>query len=90
MKTAAKIFLIIGMINLGILIYPIIIGVKAFKKLDTANSVEELKTLGILSLLFVNLLAGIFILCLKNEDLLEGRAGEDVQVKQSEPNNGEN
>ncbi len=86
MKTAAKIFLILGMVELGILIYPIVVGVLALKKLNSANSVKELQTMAILSLLFVNTIAGILMLCMKDEDLLEDRPKEDVQYKQAEQN----
>lgn len=69
MKTAAKVFIILGMVVQCILIYPIIVGVLALKKLKTATTVDELKTMFILTLLFVNTIAGILMLCMKDGDL---------------------
>ncbi len=69
MKTAAKVFIILGMVVQCILIYPIIVGVLALKKLKTATTVDELKTMSILTLLFVNTIAGILMLCMKDGDL---------------------
>ena len=71
MKTAAKIFIIIGCVMLFWLIYPVFIGVMAYKKLDTACSKNELAGLAIAVLLCVNVLAGIFMLCMSDQDLQE-------------------
>jgi len=64
----AKIFLIIGMVAQGIFILPLgwvlPIGLKTYNMLSEAKKKEELITWGILSLLFINLIAGIFILCI--------------------------
>lgn len=69
MKTTAKVFIILSMIVQAILIYPIVIGAIALKKLSSAKSVEELKTMSILTLIFVNTIAGIIMLCMKDSDL---------------------
>ena len=69
MKRAAKVFIWIGMIFNFYLIYPIVIGVLALKKLKTASSKNELQTLGILTLLFCNLIGGVFMLCMTDEEL---------------------
>lgn len=71
MKTAAKVFIILGMIIEGILIIPIIIGALALKKLNSATSKSELTAMGVLTLLFVNLIGGILMLCLSDDDLKE-------------------
>ncbi|NLG82203.1 MAG: hypothetical protein GX490_06775 [Bacilli bacterium] len=69
MKTAAQVFIIIGIITGFWLIVPLIIGIMALNKLKTANNKAELGTaLPILVLIFVNLVAGILLLCMKDED----------------------
>ncbi len=76
MKTAAKVFIIIGMIFQGILIFPIVIGALALKKLKTATSKSELTAMGVLTLLFVNLIGGILMLCLSDDDLKDNVKSE--------------
>ena len=71
MKTAAKVFTIIGMVLGCLAIYPIVIGIFALKKLNEAKTAKELQTWAIVNLLFCSLLGGIFMLCLKDEDLQE-------------------
>ncbi len=69
MKTAAKVFIILGMICGFWTILPLIFGIIALKKLKTATTKDELTTTAILTLLFCNLIGGILMLCLKDEDL---------------------
>ncbi len=69
MKTAAKVFIILGMICGFWTILPLIFGIIALKKLKTATKKEELTTSAVLTLLFCNLIGGILMLCLKDEDL---------------------
>lgn len=68
MKTAAKVFIILGMIFGFYLIFPIIIGAITLKKLKTATKKDDVKTWGIISLIFCNIIGGILILCLKDSD----------------------
>jgi len=69
MKKAAKIFLVIGMVLTFFLIYPIVLGIIAYRKLDEENiSRDDLVLWGILSLFFVSPVAGLLILLLKPED----------------------
>ncbi len=68
MKTAAKVFIIIGMVCLFWCIVPLIVGILALKKLNTATCKADVTTMGVLTLLFVNLIGGILMLCLKDED----------------------
>ncbi len=68
-KTCAKVFIWIGMIIQFFLIYPIIIGVLALRKIEDASSRDELQTLGIFTTLFCSLLGGIFMLCIKDDEL---------------------
>lgn len=69
MKTAAKVFIVIGMVVGFWYILPLIFGFKALKKLNTATCVSELKSTGVLTLLFVNVVGGILILCMKDHHL---------------------
>ena len=69
MKTASKIFIWMGMILGGVLIFPIVVGILALKKINRAQSFQELQTMGVLTLLFCSFLGGIFMLCIKNEEL---------------------
>ena len=69
MKTAAKVFIWIGMIMQFIFIYPIIVGIFALKKIDEASSKNELQVFGVLTLFFCSFLGGIFMLSIKDEEL---------------------
>lgn len=70
MKTAAKVFTIIGMVVGFWTIIPLIVGIIALKKLNKATSKSELTGIAICNLLFCNLIGGILMLCLKDEDLV--------------------
>lgn len=73
MKTVAKIFIIIGMVCQCFLIYPIVLGVIALKKLKTAQKKADFSTAwSVVVLLLVNLIAGIILLCMKDKDFAEG------------------
>ncbi|MGN0807137.1 MAG: hypothetical protein ACI4MN_01640 [Candidatus Coproplasma sp.] len=69
MKTAAKVFTIIGMIVGAVGILPIIFGAITLSKMNSAKDMNELQIWGILDLIFCSVLGGIFVLCMKNEDL---------------------
>jgi len=67
MKTAAKVFIIIGMIVGFYTILPLIFGIIALKKMKT----EKPSTgLSVCVLLFCNVIAGILLLCSKPEEYL--------------------
>lgn len=70
MKTAAKIFTIIGMVVGFCTIVAPIIGWLALRKMEEATTAKELQTLAILNLIFCNMIGGILMLCLKDEDLI--------------------
>ena len=72
MKQSAKVFIWIGMIIQFFLIYPIIIGIFALKKIDEASTKNDLQTFGILTTFFCSLLGGIFMLNIKDEELTSG------------------
>ena len=70
MKKAAKIFLILGMVFQFYLIFPIVLGVIAIKKLEDEESTDEdIRLWGILSLFLVSTLGGVFMLLIKPEEL---------------------
>lgn len=73
MKTAAKVFIIIGMVFTFYLIVPVIVGAIALSKMKKATSRDELTGIGIVTLLFCNILGGIFLLCTKDEDYAENQ-----------------
>lgn len=69
MKTVAKVFIILGMIFQCFLIYPIVLGAIALKKLKTANCKADFSIgWSVVVLLLVNLIAGIILLVMKDED----------------------
>ena len=69
MKTAAKVFIILGMIFGFYTILPLIFGFIALKKLKTATKKDELTVTAILTLIFCSLIGGVLMLCLKDQDL---------------------
>ena len=69
MKTAAKVFIILGMILGFYTILPLIFGFIALKKLKTATKKDELTVTAILTLIFCSPIGGVLMLCLKDQDL---------------------
>ncbi len=69
MKTTATVFIIIGMVVNGIFILPLIFGFYALSSLDRATCKEDLIAPSILTMLFCNILAGIFMFCIDEKDL---------------------
>ncbi len=69
MKTAAKVFIILGMICGCIAILPLIFGGITLSKMKTATTAKELMVWGILDIFFCGLIGGILVLCLKDSDL---------------------
>jgi hypothetical protein len=65
MKTAAKVFIIIGMIVGFWYVLPLIFGIIALKKMKTEKPSVGLS---VCVLLFCNTLGGIFLLCSKPEE----------------------
>ena len=77
MKTAAKVFIILGMICGFYMIFPIILGALALKKLKTATCKADFSTgWAVVVLLLVNIIAGILLLCMKDEHFAEGSTPE--------------
>ncbi len=69
MKLVAKIFIIIGMIFQCFLIYPLILGAIMLGKLKKATKADDIG-IGwkVITLLFVNLIAGVVLLVMKDSD----------------------
>jgi len=88
MKKAAKVFLIIGMVFSFYLIFPIVLGGIAIKKLDEGTSKEDIQLWGILSLFFVSLLGGLFMLLLKPEDLIDSEISTSKSTTRTVKSNG--
>ena len=68
MKTAGKVFIIIGMIVGFWMILPLIIGGITLSKLKTATCAEDIKVWALVDIFFCSLLGGILLLCCKDED----------------------
>lgn len=62
MKTAAKVFVILGMVIGCIAIIPIVIGILALKKLNDSTDKQEVMLWGILALFLCSPLGGIFMI----------------------------
>ena len=69
MKTAAKIFIIIGMVCGFWCIAPLIVGFFALDKLESARTKNELAGMAICTLLLCNTIAGILMLCMPESEL---------------------
>lgn len=68
MKTAAKVFIILGIVFTFYLIVPLIIGVIALNKLENVQNKDKLTGIAICTLLFCSLLGGIFMLCIPDTE----------------------
>ncbi len=84
MKTAAKVFIILGMIVGALGIIPLVIGAITLNKMKAATCKADVQTWGILSLIFCSLLGGIFLLCCKDEDFQDGEVVERRTSGESE------
>lgn len=85
MKTAAKVMIIISMVFGCWLVFPIVFGILALIKLDEVKKKDDLLVWAILSLFLVNIVAGIIMLCMSDEDLKENnKVKKEEQVS---PNN---
>ena len=84
MKTTAKVFIWIGMVANFYLIFPVIVGMNALNKLDTAKTKEELTTSAWLALVFCNLIGGICMLNIKDEELNEEKKQNENKTANAE------
>ena len=71
MKKATKAFIIVGMVLGFYCIFPIIVGAIALKRLNEAQTADELRGMGVITLIFCSTVAGILMLCLKDKDLVD-------------------
>ena len=68
MKTAAKVFTIIGIVvNFWTIVAPIV-GILALNKMKKATCKKDLTVMAVLNLIFCNLIGGFLMLLLKDED----------------------
>ena len=70
MKTAAKVFIWIGMICQFYLIFPVVVGIIALTKIKKATRKEDLIAIGVVTIIFCNALGGIFMLNIDEKSLL--------------------
>ncbi|MBE6577535.1 MAG: hypothetical protein E7653_05305 [Ruminococcaceae bacterium] len=78
MKTVAKVFIILGMIFQCWLIFPLVLGFIALKKLKNAQSRADFSIgFSVVVLLLVNLIAGIVLLCMKDKDFADAPKTEE-------------
>lgn len=67
------------------LVFPIVFGILALIKLDEVKKKDDLLVWAILSLFLVNIVAGIIMLCMSDEDLKENN--KEKKEEQVSPNN---
>jgi hypothetical protein len=79
MKTAAKVFIILGMISGFAAIIPLIVGSIALTKLDEAEDSADIIGIGILTFLFCSPIGGILMLCLSDDDFYDEEDEEDEE-----------
>lgn len=72
MKTAAKVFIIIGMVCTFWLIFPLVVGILALNKINNAKSKEDLTAMAVLTILFCSFLGGILMLCIPDTEFNGG------------------
>jgi hypothetical protein len=87
MIKTTKVFIIIGIIFGAPLIYPVVLGILAIKKLNNAETTEELTTWGILTIFFVSFIGGILMLNVKQKDIDSIHFYEDSNQSGFNPNN---
>ena len=85
MKKITKILIIVGMVVSWFLIYPVVLGICAIKKLETAKFKNDLVGWAVITLVFVNPVAGILMLTLRDEDL--GSEDDLYYMESSKPTN---
>ncbi len=87
MKNTARVFIWIGIIVQFFLIYPIVVGVIALQKLNDARKKEEIQTIGILTLLFCNIISGIIMLTMTDKDLSENKIVKTTNIYSKQDKN---
>ncbi len=85
MKTACKVFIIIGMVFGFLYIIPLVVGAIALNKLANARRKEELTGVAICTLLLCSTIGGILMLCLNEKDLVQN-SNQNVQSVQNVAN----
>ena len=83
MKSAAKVFIVLGCIVGAVLIFPLIIGISAYNKLETATKKDDITGWAIAVLLLVRLIGGICMLSLTDADFV-GEKNKTAERKSPE------
>ena len=86
MKKLAKIFIWISILFQFWMILPLIIGILALIKLDTEKTKDDLLVMSVLTTLCCNVIAGIFMFCIKEEELNEEYYEQIKKQKQKNEN----
>ncbi len=77
MKTLAKVFIIIGMVVGFWSVLPLVFGIIALNKLGKATKKDDFSIgWAVVVLLFVNIIAGIILLVMKDEDFAPAKKAE--------------
>lgn len=84
MLKVAKIFIILGMVFGGILVYPVVVGVLTLKKMKTAKNNHDLLVHSVLTLVFVSTIAGIFLLLAEDKDFKEYQELNNTKLEEEE------
>ncbi|MBP3333272.1 MAG: hypothetical protein J6M35_04410 [Clostridia bacterium] len=85
MKTAAKIFIIIGMVVGFWSILPLIFGFIALNKLKKATNKSDIIVAAVLALIFCNMIGGILMLCIPETEFAVPEAAK-VTTENTENN----
>lgn len=81
MKTAAKVFIILGMVLQFWMIFPLVLGIFALKKLKNATQKSELTGWAIVTLLCVNTIGGILMLLIPESEFAPAVVETPVTVE---------
>lgn len=80
MLKVSKVLIILSMIFGAIFIFPIFIGVYGLRRLKEAQTTSDLRTPGIIVLLFCNLISGVLMLVATQEDIDSYRQSNGLNV----------
>ena len=81
MKTAAKVFIILGMVLQFWMIFPLVLGIFALKKINSATQKSELTGWAIVTLICVNTIGGILMLLIPESELAPATVEAPVTVE---------
>ena len=79
MKTAAEVFIILGMISGFAAIIPLVVGIIALTRLDEAEDSADIIGIGILTFFVCSPIGGVLMLCLSDDDFYDEEDEEDEE-----------